>query len=92
MEGPEIDFAEAAFRHGYTRRDYFELHRNPKALFRSRRGDPDVYEVLGRNDAGDYVHAVFRSFRVGTRKGMVVFHMDAMTQADRKRYTRMIKT
>ena len=90
MNGPEIDFVESAFRHGYTRDDYLQVHRNRKALFGSRRGDPDVYEVLGRNDAGDYVQVVFRSFRDGDRKGIVVFHMDAMNQADRARYKRML--
>jgi hypothetical protein len=86
----QIDFAEAAFRHGYTRRDYLQVDRNRKVLFRSRRGAPDVYEVLGRNDAGEYLHVVFRSFRDGSRRGIVVFHMDTMNQADRMRYKRMV--
>jgi hypothetical protein len=90
METRETEFAESAFRHGYGREDYFESRRNPKMLFGSRRGEPDVYEMLGRNDAGDYLHVVFRSVREGILKRIVVFHIAAMNRADRKRYKRMV--
>jgi len=90
MEPQETEFAESAFRHGYMRQDYLQARRNPKVLFGSRRGDPDVYEMLGRNDAGEYLHVVFRSIREGALKRIVVFHVAAMTRPDRRRYKRMV--
>jgi hypothetical protein len=55
-------------------------------VLRSRRGIPNVYEILGRTDAGEYVHVVTRrSLQAGVRL-VIVFHMSRMNEADRRRY------
>jgi len=77
-------FLLSAFRHGYAAEDYREVLRNRSFVVRSRRGIPNVYEVLGRNDAGDYLHVVTRR---ELRAGMgivIVFHMSRMDEADRR--------
>lgn len=77
-------FDVSAFRHGFSPDDYREVLRNRSIVVRSRRGIPNVYEILGRNDAGEYVHVVTRRRRSGETGIVIVFHMSRMNEADRK--------
>lgn len=47
---------------------------------RSQRGLKDVYELLGRNLEGDYLHSVYRILPDGRLR---VFHMSRMTEKKR---------
>ena len=49
---------------------------------RSRRGLKGVYELFGRNYAGEYLHVAYR--REGVRED--VFHMRAMSPREKQRY------
>ena len=48
----EAIFANSAFRHGYTKQDFYELLAADYMKIRSQRGLDDVYELLGRNLSG----------------------------------------
>jgi hypothetical protein len=54
----DVVFVSSAFRHGYTRQDFCELLAGRYLKIRSQRGLDDVYELLGRNLQGDYLHVV----------------------------------
>ena len=84
----EVDFASSAFRHGYRKQDFYELLAAEYLKIRSQRGIDDVYELLGRNLSGAYIHVVYR---VLPDHRLRVFHMSAMTEAQKKRYRRYRK-
>ena len=67
----EVIFANAAFRHGYTRQDFYELFAAEYLKIRGQRGLDDVYELLGRNLS---VYRVLRDNR------LKVFHMNGMSE------------
>ena len=77
-------FADSAFRHGYREEDFFEVLESRPVKLRSRRGAPEVYELLGRNHAGDYLHLAYRRQEADE----VVFHMRRMNHAERLLYRR----
>ena len=81
----DVAFASSAFRHGYARQDFYELLAGRYLKIRSQRGWDDVYELLGRNLAGDYLHAVYRVLSGGRLR---VFHISRMNESQRKRYQR----
>ena len=81
----DVVFASSAFRHGYTRQDFYELLAGRYLKIRSQRGLDDVYELLGRNLAGDYLHIVYRVLPDGRLR---VFHISRMTGKQRRRYQR----
>ena len=56
----DVVFAPSAFRHGYTKEDFYELLVGRYLKIRSQRGLDDVYELLGRNLSGDYLQIVYR--------------------------------
>lgn len=84
----EVVFANSAFRHGYTKQDFYELLVAEYLRIRSQRGIDDVYELLGRNLSGAYLHVVYR---VLPDHRLRVFHMNGMTEAQKKRYRRYRK-
>lgn len=84
----EVIFASSAFRHGYSKQDFYELLAGDYLKIRSQRGLDDVYELLGRNLSGTYLHVVYRALPDHRRR---VFHMNAMTEAQKKRYRRFRK-
>ena len=63
---------------------FFELVDTGPLKLRSRRGLRGVYELLGRNYAGEYLHVAYR--RENDRE--VVFHIRAMSPRERQRYRR----
>ena len=79
----EADFANSAFRHGYSEQDFYELLAADYIKIRSQRGLNDVYELLGRNLSGAYIHIVYR---VLPDRRVRVFHMNSMTEAQKKRF------
>lgn len=75
-----VRFVESAFRHGYEAADFYEVLQSEPLKVRARRGWAGVYEVYGRNVAGDYLHIAYR----GEGKDFVVFHMRRMTWREKQ--------
>jgi hypothetical protein len=84
----EVLFADSAFRHGYTKQDFYELLAGEYLKIRSQRGLDEVYELLGRNLSGAYLHVVYR---VLPDRRLRVFHMNGMTDTQKRRYRRYRK-
>ena len=80
-----VVFASSAFRHGYTKQDFYELLAGRYLKIRSQRGLEGVYELLGRNLSGDYLHVVYR---VLPDKRFRVFHISRMSDKQKRRYQR----
>jgi hypothetical protein len=83
-----VVFTSSAFRHGYTKQDFYELLAAEYLKIRSQRGLDEVYELLGRNLSGAYLHVVYR---VLPDRLLRVFHMNGMSEAQKKRYRRYRK-
>ena len=79
-----VVFDESAFKHGYQEADYFEVLAAGPLKLRSKRGLAGVYELYGRNYAGEYLHIAYRR----DRNLEVVFHMRAMSPREKQRYRR----
>jgi len=77
-----VVFTESAFKHGYAEEDFFEVLESGPLKLRSRRGLKGIYELFGRNFAGEYLHAAYR--HEGDRE--VVFHMRSMSQREKQGY------
>jgi hypothetical protein len=71
----EVVFTSSAFRHGYTKQDFYELLAGDYLKIRSQRGLDEVYELLGRNLSGSYLHVVYR---VLPDHRLRVFHMNGL--------------
>jgi hypothetical protein len=84
----EVLFADSAFRHGYTKQDFYELLAGEYFKVRSQRGLDEVYELLGRNLSGAYLHVVYR---VLPDRRLRVFHMNGMTDTQKRRDQRYWK-
>jgi hypothetical protein len=80
-----VIFTSSAFRHGYTKQDFYELLAAEYLKIRSQRGFDDVYELLGRNLSGAYLHVVYR---VLPDRRLRVFHMNGMIETQKRRYRR----
>jgi hypothetical protein len=79
-----VVFVEGAFKHGYHQEDFFEVLEAGPLKLRSKRGVKGIYELYGRNCAGEYLHIAYR--READRE--VVFHMRAMTSREKQWYRR----
>jgi hypothetical protein len=84
----EAVFTDSAFRHGYTQQDFYELLAGEYLKIWSQRGLNDVYELLGRNLSGAYLHVVYR---VLPDHRFRVFHINGMSEAQKQRYRRYRK-
>ena len=78
-------FTDSAFRHGYSEDDFYEVLESGALKMRSRRGLKDVYELYGRNYAGDYLHIAYRREKIRD----VVFHMRRMSVQEKRLFRRM---
>ena len=77
-----VVFVESAFKHGFQEEDFFEVLETGRLKVRSRRGLKGVYELFGRNYAGEYLHVAYRR----ERDREVVFHIRAMSPREKQRY------
>ena len=82
----KVVFVPSAFRHGYAKEDFYGVLAGRYFKIRSQRGLEDVYELLGRNLEGDYLHIVYRILPDGRLR---VFHMSRMTEKQKRRYQRV---
>jgi hypothetical protein len=82
----EVTFAQSAFRHGYVEEDFYEVLAGRYLKIRSQRGIDDLYELLGQNLSGDYLHVVYRVMADGAFR---VFHMGRMSENQKKRFRRI---
>ena len=85
----KVEFAPAAFRHGFRPDDFYHLLARRYIKVRSQKGIDDVYELLGRSAAGDYLHIVYRVLPGGTK--VRVFHMGRMSVAQRRRFQKLVR-
>lgn len=83
-----VTFSPSAFRHGYAEQDLYELLATNYLKIKSQRGLNDVYELLGRNLSGTYLHVIYRVLPDRTLR---VFHINSMTEAQKRRYRRYRK-
>jgi hypothetical protein len=81
----DVNFSASAFRHGYVEQDFYELLATKYLRIKSQRGIEDVYELLGRNLSGTYLHVIYR---VLPDRRLRVFHINRMTEAQKNRYRR----
>ena len=77
-----VVFAESAHKHGFREEDFYEVLEAGPLKLRSQRGLEGVYELYGRNGAGEYLHIAYR--REAGRA--VVFHMRAMSPREKQRF------
>lgn len=77
----EAIFVPSALQYGDTVEDFYETLAGRPLKIRSRRGFADVYELLGRNLAGDYLHIVYRMLVDGRLR---VFHMNRRTDSQKR--------
>lgn len=82
----EVIFAPSALHHGYAAEDFYEVLAGRPLKIRSQRGLKDVYELLGPTQEGDYLHIIYRILADGRLR---VFHMNRMTDAQRRRYRKL---
>ena len=78
-----VAFVESAFKHGYDEEDFSEMLESGPMKVRSRRGLKGVYELYGRNYAGD-LHVAYRQ-EAGRD---VVFHIRPMSRREKQKYRR----
>jgi hypothetical protein len=84
----EVIFSASAFRHGYLGQDFYELLATKYLKIRSQRELDGIYELLGRNLSGAYLHVIYRAL---PDRRLRVFHINTMTEAQKKRYRRYRK-
>ena len=77
-----VVFTESAHKDGFQEEDFYEVLEAGPLKLRSQHGLEGVYELYGRNYAGEYLHIAYR--REPGRE--VVFHMRAMSPRERQRY------
>jgi hypothetical protein len=73
---------ESACKHGFQEEDFYEVLEAGPLKLRSKRGLEGVYELYGRNYAGEYLHIAYR--REAGRD--VVFHIRAMSPREKQWY------
>ena len=86
----EFELTESAYRHGYDDADVAELLRGRHLIIRSRRGRLSGYEILGRNDAGEYLLAAGRVVDSMGVKVLRVFHLNRMSRSEQRRFRRIV--
>ena len=72
-------------KHGFQEEDFYEVLEAGPVKLRSQRGLEGVYELYGRNCAGQYLHVAYRS-EAGRD---VVFHMRAMSPREKQRFRKL---
>ena len=83
-----IIFTDSAFRHGVPESDFVEAMQRRHLKFRIGRGGQAVYEIIGRNAAGQYRHFLYRALLDGTLK---VFHMMPAKETQKRLYRRRFR-
>jgi hypothetical protein len=85
----KVEFADSAFRHRIHEEDFFELLSGKYIKLKSQRGIANIFELLGQNLAGDYIHVIYRI--VPKENLLRVFHMNRMTERQKQRFQKLIR-
>jgi hypothetical protein len=88
----EFEPTESAYRHGYDDADVADIFRGRHLVVRSRWGRLAGYEVLGRNQAGAYLLVAGRVVESSGVKMLRIFHPNRMSEAEKRRFRRIIGT
>ena len=86
----EFELTESAYRHGYDDEDFADMLRGRHLVIRSRRGRLSGYEIPGRNSTGEYLLAAGRVVQSNATKVLRVFHLNRMSDAEKRRFKRTI--
>ncbi len=86
----EFELTDSAYGHGYNDEDVAEMLRGPHLVIRNRRGRMVGYEIFGRTRAGAYLLAAARVVESRGVSVFRVFHVDRMTDAERRRFQRQM--
>lgn len=84
----EIELTESAYRHGYDDEDVVAMLRQRHLVIQNRRGRMIGFEILGRSDSGEYLLAAARVVESYGFKVLRVFHLNRMSDTERKRFQR----
>jgi hypothetical protein len=79
-------FLDSAFKHGYQEVDFFEVIEAGPLKLGSKRGLRSVYELYGRNYAGEYLHIAYRR-ETGHE---VVFRIREMSGSEKRKYRKRL--
>ena len=85
----EFELTESAYRHGYDDADFAGMLRGRHLVIRNRRGRFLGYEIFGRNSTGHYLPAAGRVVESMGDRVFRVFHLNRMSEPDRRRFQRM---
>ncbi len=85
----EFELTESAYRHGYDDADVADVLRHQHLIVQSRRGRLAGYEILGRNDAGAYLLAAGRVVESSGVKVLLIFHLNRMSESEKRRFRRI---
>ena len=86
----EFFLTDSARRHGCNDQDVADVFRGRTFMINSRRGELDTYETFGRNRAGAYLLVAARLIESDEGRTWRVFHVNRMTEAERRRDLRHI--
>ena len=87
----EFELTDSAYRHGYDDEDFADMLRDRFLVLRRGRRRRRVYEVFGRNRAGEYLVAAGRVVESSGMSVLRIFHLNRMTPAQRNRYRRQVR-
>ena len=87
----ELSLTDSAYHHGFDDEDAAEVLERKCFVIRNRRGKLLGYEIFGRNLQGAYLLRAARVIEFKDRTMLRVFHVDRMTDDERKRYLRHVK-
>jgi hypothetical protein len=86
----EFELTESAYRHGYDDADVAAMLLGRHLILRSRRGRLAGYEILGRNAVGQYLLAAGRVIEPSGVKVLRIFHLNRMSESEKRRFRRII--
>ncbi len=84
----EFQLTESAYRHGFDDNDFAELTHQRHLVIRNRRGRMAGYEILGRNESGEYLIAAAKLVESGGMKLLRVYHLGRMKNSEERRFRR----
>ncbi len=87
---PEFELTDSAYRHGFADEDFAQMLRERHLIIRNRRGKLIGYEIFGQNGGGTYLVAAGRGVQSERSTIFRVFHLNRMTDAERRRFRRWV--
>lgn len=86
----EITLTESAYRHGFDDQDVVEVVVRPCLVIVNRRGRSHGYEVFGQNATGAYLLLAAKLVEYDGWSVLRVYHVNWMTDSERRRFLRHV--